>query len=118
MVPLPTKPMPPCRHPGCPEVQVPGGHGYCGTHVREYRRWDMERRGSARQRGYTKQYEKARTWVLRRQPLCPLCLAEGRLTPATQTHHIVPLSDGGTNSVRNLMPLCEAHHAEQHRKRH
>lgn len=113
---MPMKPLGPCRYPGCPNLQIPGGHGYCEEHVREYRREDARRRGSARQRGYTRRYEKARMWALKRQPLCVLCKAEGRLTAATVTHHIKPLAEGGSNSADNLLPLCEACHERMHSK--
>lgn len=34
-----------------------------------------------------------------------------------QVHHIVPLSEGGTNEPSNLRMLCAAHHAMLHKKR-
>lgn len=111
---MPTRLPPPCRAPGCPELQVPGGRGYCEKHAREARKREDERRGSARERGYTKGYERAREWVLKRQPLCAVCRLEGRLTAAVVTHHVTPLSEGGTNSAANLLPVCEACHARLH----
>ncbi|MCL6612479.1 MAG: HNH endonuclease [Peptococcaceae bacterium] len=113
----PMRPSPPCRWPGCPETQAPGGQGYCATHAREHRKQDAVKRGSARQRGYTRRYEKAREWVLKRQPLCVICKAEGRrLTVATVTHHIQPLAKGGTNRANNLLPLCKDCHDRVHAK--
>jgi 5-methylcytosine-specific restriction protein A len=114
VVAMPTKPPGPCRWPGCPELQEPGGHGYCARHEKEYRREDAARRGSSRQRGYTGKYERARAWILKRRPLCALCEAEGRLTPATMTHHVVPLSRGGTNRSDNLLPVCRECHDRLH----
>ena len=33
---------------------------------------------------------------------------------AVDVHHIVPLSKGGTNSMANLIHLCEACHTKRH----
>lgn len=112
----PMRPSPPCRWPGCPETQAPGGQGYCREHQRAAWRQDNRERGTARERGYTKQYEKTREWVFKRQPLCIVCKAEGRLTVATVTHHIKPLAEGGTNRADNLLPLCEGCHNRLHGK--
>lgn len=111
---MPTKPLGPCRWPGCPNLQDPKGQGYCREHLRERWKQDAAKRGSARQRGYTKQYERAREWVLKRHPLCAVCRVEGRITPATVTHHIVPLAEGGTNSADNLLPVCKGCHDRLH----
>lgn len=111
---MPTRPLPPCRFPGCPELQVPGGRGYCEKHAREARKREDERRGNARERGYTKAYERARAWVLKHHPTCAICEIEGRLSAATVAHHIIPLSEGGTNSAANLLPCCDACHARMH----
>ena len=35
--------------------------------------------------------------------------------PATQVHHIVPLSRGGTNSMLNMALVCERCHKLQHK---
>lgn len=111
---MPTKPLPPCRWPGCPELQAPGGRGYCQEHQRAAWRQDNRQRGTSRQRGYDRRYEKARAWVLKHQPLCVVCKAEGRLTAATVTHHIHHLADGGSNSAANLLPICRACHDRLH----
>jgi 5-methylcytosine-specific restriction enzyme A len=44
-------------------------------------------RPSARSRGYTRRWEKARLAYLRDNPLCVLCLAIGQTTPATVVDH-------------------------------
>src|SRR5262249_31513841 len=31
-------------------------------------------------------------------------------------HHILPVSQGGTNAPENLITLCRAHHQEHHRR--
>jgi 5-methylcytosine-specific restriction protein A len=113
---VPTLPLPPCRVPGCPNLQSERRRGYCTEHehigdqVRQRGRY----RGSARARGYDRRYERTRAWVLAQEPFCRRCREKGRLTFATQTHHIVPLSEGGTNEASNLMPVCDSCHQELH----
>lgn len=111
---MPTAPMPACRWPGCPNLQTPGGRGYCAEHLPMVRKQDAQRRGSARQRGYTRTYEKARDWVLTRQPLCAVCRMEGRMTKATITHHLTPLAEGGNNCSDSLVGVCQACHNRLH----
>lgn len=45
-------------------------------------------RGSSRQRGYTRQWDKARLQHLNEHPLCVICSAAGRITQATEVDHI------------------------------
>jgi len=108
--------MPPCRHPGCPELQVMGGRGYCKQHCLAVWREDGKERKGKYEHRYDKRYQRRREWVLKHNPLCVVCKAEGRLTAATVTHHIIHLADGGDNSAANLEPLCAYHHAMRHRK--
>ena len=42
-----------------------------------------ERRGSARQRGYTARWERARRLYLAEHPTCVMCEREGRIAAAT-----------------------------------
>ena len=47
---------------------------------------------------------------LRREPLCRPCTEAGFTVQATIVDHIVPLSEGGSNSFDNLDSLCIMHH--------
>jgi len=38
-------------------------------------------------------------------------MKEGRITPAEEVHHVLPLSHGGTHSEDNLMALCKSCHS-------
>lgn len=40
-----------------------------------------------------------------------MCNVPGCRQPATDVHHVVPLSDGGTHAFANLQALCHAHHS-------
>lgn len=48
-------------------------------------------------------YRRLRARVLKANPACAYC---GR--PATEVDHIVPVSQGGTNTIHNLAPACTA----------
>ena len=48
------------------------------------------RRGTARERGYTWEWEQARLAHLEASPLCVHCEREGRLIPATVVDHVIP----------------------------
>ena len=53
--------------------------------------------------------------------LCEICYSRGLIVPAVHVHHKVHLTAENVNDPRialdesNLMALCEACHAEQHR---
>ena len=58
-----------------------------------------------------RRYRRFRRRMLRGNPLCALCLAEGRTVPATELDHIVPRHRGGqTMDKNNVQPLCADHH--------
>lgn len=84
---MPTAAPKPCTFPRCSALVASGGR------CPEHRRVVEQRRGSARQRGYTSAWERARTAWLRLHPLCACdqC-AEGQLqvTEATVVDHKVP----------------------------
>ena len=55
-------------------------------------------------------------------PLCEVCAASERVTPAVEVHHIVPVEDGVNfehmrelaYSYTNLMSCCHDCHVKQH----
>ena len=70
--------------------------------------WSTQTR---QQRGYGAQWDKLRKQVLRRDAyLCRPCLADDRLTSATEVDHIVPKAKGGTDTPSNLQAICRACH--------
>ena len=61
---------------------------------------------------YGRRWRRVRALFLQQQPLCVMCQADGRLTPATEVDHI---EQHGNNPRRfydtdNLQPLCADHH--------
>lgn len=49
-----------------------------------------DRRGSARERGYTSRWDKASAGHLSHHPLCRYCELAGEVEPATLTDHLYP----------------------------
>lgn len=47
---------------------------------------------------------------LRAEPLCRMCMEEGRVAAAEEVDHIVPLHRGGTDTDDNCRSLCREHH--------
>ena len=74
-------------------------------------------RPSARERGYTTEWDRARLDHLRDEPLCRMCSAEGRVVGADEVDHIVPhMGDMALFWDRsNWQSLCRSHHLEKSR---
>jgi 5-methylcytosine-specific restriction endonuclease McrA len=55
--------------------------------------------------GYGGQHQKLREQLLHEEPLCRMCKAQGRITPASIDDHIVPFSNGGAAyEISKLQP--------------
>jgi len=63
---------------------------------------DRRKRGRAGQRD--------RAQVLIEEPLCRICIAQGRPTASVVVDHIRPLSEGGTDERSNKQGLCDPCH--------
>ncbi len=48
---------------------------------------------------------------LSQYPLCAICERKGRVTPARECDHILPVSKGGGHHYDNLQSLCTPCHA-------
>jgi 5-methylcytosine-specific restriction endonuclease McrA len=74
-----------------------------------------DNRPSARKRGYTRQWERARRLFLRENPLCVNAGKPGCKIAATQVDHIVP--HRGDKRLfwdrRNWQPLCASCHSRK-----
>lgn len=81
----------------------------------------------AKDRDYRRMIHTSRWLKLRRDkitqcPLCERCKEEGRITPATEVHHIVPVESGVSLREKerlmfdphNLRALCHDCHARTH----
>lgn len=69
-------------------------------------------RTSAASRGYDATWRRLREHMLRAEPLCRMCQALGRLTPATVVDHIVPIREAPERRLdqSNLQCLCKGCH--------
>lgn len=106
-------PMRRCRRTGCRGLVQGGTCTACGTSGKA-----KEYQPGARQRGYTKKWERYRKGFLGRNPLCVTCLAAGRTEPATVVDHIVP-HRGDMRlfwDFANHQALCERCHNRKTRR--
>jgi 5-methylcytosine-specific restriction protein A len=107
----------PCKKNGCGAL-VEIGVGWCERHlsgrVTEYERT----RPTARQRGYSVAWEKARLGYLRKHPLCVACLSRGLVVPGAHVDHIV--DHKGDRGVfwdsGNWQTLCASCHSQKTRR--
>lgn len=101
--PMANRPKYPCRHGACAALlDYPG---YCEKHARSW-----EKRADSPKRITGRRLQKMREQLFRDHPLCAECLRHGRITPATQRDHIVPLTEGGTDDTSNEQGLCDDCH--------
>ena len=109
---MPRKPKRPCSYPGCPNLT---DGQYCKEHEAVARRqYNKYERAPDINKKYGRAWKRIRDRYAAAQPLCAMCLKEGRLTPVDEVHHIVPISRGGTHARDNLMSLCRSCHAKIH----
>ena len=106
---LPYKPLRPCSYPGCPELT---SNRYCGAHKKlteqQYNRYHRDPDAYKR---YGQAWRRIRAAYIAGHPLCEECKKAGRLTPASEVHHVVALADGGTHDANNLMSVCKPCHS-------
>ena len=109
---MPHKPKKPCAFPGCPNLT---DETYCAKHksqaVNSYNKYQ---RSSDHNNKYGREWKRIRARYVKAHPLCERCLAEGRLTPVEEVHHILPVNRGGSNADSNLMSLCRSCHNKIH----
>ena len=106
---MPRKPKKPCKYPGCPRLT---DGSYCEEHKHLVDKvYEMYGRDRESRKRYGYKWRKIRVRFLHAHPLCEMCQREGRLTEATEVHHILPLGHGGTNREDNLMALCKPCHS-------
>ena len=106
---MPYKPKRPCSHPGCPELTEAR---FCDKHARQeaarYEKYDRDPHSKKR---YGRAWKRIRDRYVEAHPLCEECMNQGRMTQATEVHHILPLARGGTHDESNLMALCTSCHS-------
>jgi len=61
----------------------------------------------------TTEWQRLREIVLNDSPLCRICHEKGLTVAADHVDHIVPLSLGGNNDIKNLQPICRECHFDK-----
>ena len=112
-----------CLAPGCPVI-VRRDYGYCAPHARLYDR----ARGTSRERGYSRRWEREAARFKVKHPLCGMrpnglpavmsrCVEQGIVTRATEVDHVVP--HHGNQELfwdeRNWQALCRRCHERKTR---
>ncbi len=74
---------------------------------------ESQPRESAAKRGYGRRWRRHRKQILDREPDCRDCSAAGRLTEATELHHVAKVSDApdAMFDPSNVIPLCKRCHS-------
>lgn len=100
----------PCLEPRCP-VLVESGR--CEQH-QTGKSWTKRAEPpqlQVAQRLTGRANQRRREALFLREPLCRECAKHGRTTIATIRDHVIPLAEGGTETVDNEQPLCNDCHA-------
>jgi len=109
---MPSQAPRPCAHPGCPALVRGKGRRFCDEHLRRQRQNEDSWRGSAAKRGYDAEWREFRERYLQDNPACDECGAS-----ATVVAHRLHRSDGGSDDIDNLRPLCSTCHNRETMRR-
>lgn len=108
---MPIKPKRPCSMSGCGRL-CDNGEQYCSDHKQEVNtHYNKFQRDTMSKKRYGRAWKRIRDRYIKTNPLCEECQKNGRITPAEEVHHILPLSKGGGNETSNLMSLCKSCHS-------
>lgn len=70
--------------------------------------WDNPRQAEQAPRLRGRALQRARAALFAREPLCRMCLKQGRGSVAVIRDHVLALAHGGEESEENVQPLCQA----------
>ena len=108
---MPIKARKPCKYPGCPNLT---DRTYCPEHsTKVMLNYNRYRRDPESAKRYDGRWKKIRATYVKLHPLCEDCLKRGEYVPVEEVHHIIPLSQGGTNDMGNLISLCQSCHTKR-----
>lgn len=101
--------------PSRPPVHRPHGAATRVEQRQSYDKW----RGSASERGYGSAWKRTRDAFISAHPLCADCLVKGMLTPATEVHHTVEVSERPDlmHEMSLLKSTCHSCHMLEHAQR-
>ena len=111
---MPYKAKKPCAYRGCRELT---SSRFCEAHTKtEAKRYNQTERDPDSNKRYGRAWKKIKTAFLTANPLCVICKASGKLTPAAVAHHKIKIAEGGTNDWSNMEALCLECHSRLHAK--
>lgn len=111
---VPYKPKRSCAYSGCGRL-TNNGEQYCTEHKRlTDKHYNQYQRGPDHNKRYGRAWKRIRDRYISLHPLCEECEKEGKITPAEEVHHILPIKKGGTHSRDNLTSLCQSCHNKIH----
>jgi 5-methylcytosine-specific restriction protein A len=94
----------------CGAVIGAGGCGRCRKPVQSmtYK--------TTKQRGYGADWKDLSERYRAQYPLCEDCLKEGKVTPSSEVHHVIPISEQPSLRLTwtNLVALCNTCHSVRH----
>lgn len=106
---MPRKPKRPCQYNNCSKLT---DGLYCLEHQKQVNAYyNKYERDPETKKRYGRAWKRIRDRYIKAHPLCEECERAGRLTPAGEVHHILPLSRGGSHDTSNLMSLCKSCHS-------
>ena len=106
---MPYRPKKPCAHPGCSALTYTV---FCPVHEKQdARAYEKYKRDPDTRKRYGRAWQHIRDLYIAAHPLCEQCADAGRITPAREVHHIIPLTEGGSNDDNNLLALCTVCHS-------
>lgn len=112
------KPMRPCNHIGCPELIRDGR--YCEKHAKEKsKQYESGRKGTKERDFYNSaQWQRIRDLKRKRDPLCEVCLREGRVVIADLVHHNIEVKQDWSRrfDMGVLESVCTACHEKIHQR--
>src|SRR5579863_9629475 len=114
---MPTLPLAPCSFPGC-AGRAPFKRKFCPAHDTASARKTQVRRPSSAAQGYDATWRRLRVMHLNSNPLCIVCLAEDRVTVATEVDHRIPIivRPDLRLDMANLDSLCASCHSKKTRR--
>ncbi|WP_027107125.1 HNH endonuclease signature motif containing protein [Ligilactobacillus ceti] len=112
---MPRKPKRPCSFPNCPELT---DGRFCEKHLKEdNKRYEKYGRKYKPHLRYGRAWKRIRDKYVKTHPFCEMCYKNGILVEVEQVHHKLPLAEGGTHDINNLISLCQSCHSKVHAKR-
>ena len=107
---MPVRPSRPCSYPGCCMMAI-SGTSRCEKHKVTHG-WKHTK--TRHERGYGNDWYKLKGKALKRDNyLCQVCEDIGVITAAKEVDHIIPKSEGGTDSLDNLQSICVECHKQK-----